>query len=264
MSESGPLQASVADGVAVLTMNRPDKLNALNAEMSRRGKRLLAEFAADPEVRVVVLTGAGRAFCAGGDVGGMAAAKAPRTFEEQLDGLRSGQEFSWLLHSLPKPTIAAINGYAVGAGLGIALSCDMRIASDKAKFGTAYARVGLGGDYGTTWQLTRLVGPAKAKEMFFLADNLDAAEALRLGLANRVVAHDRLPDEMREVAARIADGPAVSYRYMKENVNLAAHADFRTILEREALTHLRCAQTEDHREGARAFVEKRKPDFRGR
>lgn len=264
MSEPAPLQASAADGVAVLTMNRPDKLNALSAEMLSLGKQFLAEFAADPDVRVVVLTGAGRAFCAGGDVGSMAADGAPRTFEEKLDGLRSGQEFSWLLHSLPKPTIAAVNGYAVGAGLGIALSCDIRIASDKAKFGTAYARVGLGGDYGTTWQLTRLVGPAKAKEMFFLAANLDAAEALRLGLANRVVDHDRLSDETRAIAARIADGPGVSYRYMKENVNLAINADFRTILEREALTHLRCAQTEDHREGARAFVEKRKPNFQGR
>ncbi len=264
MSESSPLQVSVGDGIAVLTMNRPHKLNALSAEMSSSGKRCLARFAADPEVRVVILTGAGRAFCAGGDVGGMAAGNAPATFEERLDGLRSGQEFSWLLHSLPKPTIAAVNGYAVGAGLGIALSCDIRIASDKAKFGTAYARVGLGGDYGATWQLTRLVGPAKAKELFFLADNLDAAEAHRLGLANRVVAHDRLAAETRAMAARIAAGPGVSYRYMKENVNLAVESDFRTILEREALTHLRCAQTDDHREGARAFVEKRKPNFRGR
>ena len=264
MSESSPLQVSVGDGIAVLTMNQPHKLNALSAEMSSLGKRYLAEFAADPEVRVVILTGAGRAFCAGGDVGNMAADKAPKTFEEKLDGLRSGQEFSWQLHSLPKPTIAAVNGYAVGAGLGIALSCDIRIASDKAKFGTAYARVGLGGDYGTTWQLTRLVGPAKAKEMFFLADNLDAAEAHRLGLANRVVAHERLPAETRAMAARIAAGPGVSYRYMKENVNLAVDSNFRAILEREALTHLRCAQTDDHREGARAFVEKRKPNFRGR
>ena len=181
MSESSPLQVSVGDGIAVLTMNQPHKLNALSAEMSSLGKRYLAEFAADPEVRVVILTGAGRAFCAGGDVGNMAADKAPKTFEEKLDGLRSGQEFSWQLHSLPKPTIAAVNGYAVGAGLGIALSCDIRIASDKAKFGTAYARVGLGGDYGTTWQLTRLVGPAKAKEMFFLADNLDAAKLIAWG-----------------------------------------------------------------------------------
>lgn len=265
MSESSPLQISVADGVAVLTMNQPHKLNALSAAMSSLGKQYLAEFAADSAVRVVVLTGAGRAFCAGGDVGGMAADdKAPKTFEEKLDGLRSAQEFSWQLHSLSKPTIAAVNGYAVGAGLGIALSCDIRIASDKAKFGTAYARVGLGGDFGTTWQLTRLVGPAKAKEMFFLADNLDAEEACRLGLANRVVEHDRLMDTTHAMALRIAAGPAVSYRYMKENVNLAVNADFRTILEREALTHLRCAQTEDHREGARAFVAKRKPNFQGR
>ncbi len=264
MRKSSSLQMSVGDGIAVLTMNQPHKLNALSAEMSSLGKQYLAEFAADPEVRVVILTGAGRAFCAGGDVDKMAADKAPKTFEEKLDGLRSGQEFSWQLHSLPKPTIAAVNGYAVGAGLGIALSCDIRIASDKAQFGTAYARVGLGGDYGTTWQLTRLVGPAKAKEMFFLAENLGAAEAHRLGLANRVVEHERLMAETCEIAARIAAGPGVSYRYMKENVNLAVDSNFRAILEREALTHLRCAQTDDHREGARAFVEKRKPNFQGR
>jgi 2-(1,2-epoxy-1,2-dihydrophenyl)acetyl-CoA isomerase len=264
MSESSPLLVSIEHGIATLTMNQPHKLNALSAEMSSLGKQYLSDFVTNPDVRVVILTGAGRAFCAGGDVGNMAANKAPKTFEEKLDGLRGAQEFAWQLHSLPMPTIAAVNGFAVGAGLGIALSCDIRIASDKAKFGTAYARVGLGGDFGTTWQLTQLVGPAKAKEMFFLADNVDADEAHRLGLANQVVEHDQLMDSALEMAARIAAGAGVSFRYMKENVNLAVHSDFRTILEREALTHMRCSQTDDHREGAQAFVEKRKPNFQGR
>ena len=157
-----------------------------------------------------------------------------------------------------------VNGPVAGAGLGLALSCDLRVASDQARFGTAYARVGYGGDYGTTWQLTRLVGQAKAKELFFLAEMISADEAYRLGLVNRVVPHDKLWEEAMAVAERIAAGPLVSYRYMKANINLSATVDFRTILDREAETHLRCGQTEDHQEGVRAFLEKRPPNFRGR
>ncbi|HWP45209.1 MAG TPA: enoyl-CoA hydratase-related protein, partial [Blastocatellia bacterium] len=174
------------------------------------------------------------------------------------------QELSWLLYNMPKVTIAAVNGFAMGAGLGVCLACDLRIASDQAKFGTAYAKVGFGGDFGTTWLLTRYAGAPKAKELFFLADIIDAAEAHRLGLVNRVVAHDSLQAEAREVASRIAHGPLTSYRYMKANVNLAASTDFRTLLDREAETHLRCAMTDDHKEGVRAFMEKREPKFTGR
>jgi 2-(1,2-epoxy-1,2-dihydrophenyl)acetyl-CoA isomerase len=161
-------------------------------------------------------------------------------------------------------TIAVVNGPAAGAGLGLALSCDLRIASDQARFGTAYARVGYGGDYGTTWQLTRLVGQAKAKELFFLPDMISAADAHQVGLVNRVVPHEKLWDEAMAVAERIASGPLVSYRYMKANINMSATADFRTMLDREAETHLRCGGTEDHKEGVRAFMEKRAPNFRGR
>jgi 2-(1,2-epoxy-1,2-dihydrophenyl)acetyl-CoA isomerase len=178
--------------------------------------------------------------------------------------LRRGQELSWLLHTLPKPTLAAVNGHAMGAGLGIALSCDLRVASSAARFGTAYARVGFGGDYGVTWQLTRLVGPAKAKELLFLADVFDAEEARRLGLVNRVVPAESFAAAVQEVARRLAHGPSVSFRWMKENVNLAMSSDFRTLLDREAMTHLRCGETEDHKEGVRAFLEKREPVFRGR
>ena len=138
------------------------------------------------------------------------------------------------------------------------------MASERARLGTAYARVGYGGDYGTTWQLTRLVGPAKAKELFFLPDMLDAAEALRLGLVNRVLPEARLMEEAMEIATRIAAGPLVSYRYMKANINAAVTADFRTLLDREAETHLRCGETEDHAEGVAAFMEKREPVFKGR
>jgi 2-(1,2-epoxy-1,2-dihydrophenyl)acetyl-CoA isomerase len=165
---------------------------------------------------------------------------------------------------MPKVTIAAVNGFAMGAGLGVCLACDLRISSEQAKFGTAYAKVGYGGDFGTTWLLARYAGIPKAKELFFLADVIDAAEAHRVGLLNRVVAHDALMEEASSVASRIAHGPLTSYRYMKANVNLAASTDFRTMLDREAETHMRCGMTDDHREGVRAFLEKRQPEFRGR
>lgn len=254
------------DGVMYLTMNRPKSLNALSGDMIATFHEALTSAKHNTAIGAVVLTGEGRAFCAGGDVGGMAAGPngTPPTMEESLDGLRNGQEMCWMLHAMPKPTIAAVNGYAMGAGLGISLSCDLRIAADTAKFGTAYAKVGFGGDYGTTWQLTQLVGEAKAKEMLWLADIIEADEAHRINLVNRVVPADSLAEEAKALANRLAHGPRVSIRHMKENVNLAVRSDFRTILDREAFTHIRCGQTEDHKEGARAFVEKRAPQFVGR
>lgn len=256
---------SVEDKVGYIKMNRPKQLNALNGEMISTMKKTLSDWARDPEIGAVVLTGEGRAFCAGGDVGSMAKGSDKKpSMEESVDGLRFGQELCYTLHTMPKITIAAVNGYAMGAGLGIAMSCDLRVASDKAKFGTAYAKVGFGGDYGTTWQLTKLVGMAKAKELLILADIIEADEALRIGLVNKVVDHDLLEEAAKTMATGIANGPLVSYRYMKENINLAVNSDFRTILDREAFTHIRCGGTEDHKEGVRAFVEKRAPVFQGR
>ncbi len=264
MSEQAAI-VEVKDKVGYITLNRPDKLNALNAEMIAGMKEALTDWAMDPEIGCVVLTGEGRAFCAGGDVSAMAAGGGkPLTLEQKVDGLRFGQEVCWLLHSMPKIAIAAVNGFAMGAGLGIAMSCDLRIASDKAKFGTAYAKVGFGGDWGTTWQLTQLLGEAKAKELMIFADIIDAEEAHRINLVNRVVDHDLLQSAVEEMATKIAHGPLVSYRYMKENINLAVRSDFRTILDREAFTHIRCGETEDHKEGTTAFVEKRVPQFQGK
>jgi 2-(1,2-epoxy-1,2-dihydrophenyl)acetyl-CoA isomerase len=255
----------VENRVATLTLNRPDKLNALSRDLIGQATTLLKQWSRDPDIGAIVLTGTGRAFCAGGDVSNMAKENAqPETLEQQVDGLRQAQELSWLLYNIPKVTIAAVNGFAMGAGLGICLSCDLRIASEQAKFGTAYAKVGFGGDFGTTWLLARYVGAPKAKEMFFLADIIDAAEAQRLGLINRVVAPNELMAQVNEVATRIAHGPLTSYRYMKANVNLANSTDFRTLLDREAETHLRCGMTEDHKEGVRAFMEKRAPNFTGK
>jgi 2-(1,2-epoxy-1,2-dihydrophenyl)acetyl-CoA isomerase len=256
---------SIEGRVATLTLNRPDRLNALSPELLEKAIETLTQWEADSEVAVVVVTGAGRAFCAGGDIGGMAQENAaPRTLEDRIDWLRRVQNLSSILYQMPKVTIASVNGFAMGAGLGICLACDLRIASDTAKFGTAYAKVGYGGDFGTTWLLTQYAGAPKAKELLFTADNFDAAEALRLGLLNRVVPSESLAAETRALAGRLAAGPLVSYRYMKANVNLAATVDFRTMIDREAETHLRCGQTEDHREGVQAFIEKRAPNFRGR
>lgn len=258
-----PILTRVENKVATLTFNRPDKLNALNRELVTQSIACLKQWSRDAQIGAIVVTGNGRAFCAGGDVGNMANPGHIPSLEEQIDGLREAQELSWLLYNLPKPTIAAVNGYAMGAGLGICLACDLRVASESAKFGTAYAKVGLGGDFGTTWLLARSVGAAKAKEMFFLGDAIDAAEAYRLGLINRVAPADQLAAQVNAMAARIAHGPLTSYRYMKSNVNQAMSSDMRTLLEREAETHLRCGQTADHQEGVRAFMEKRPPNFAG-
>jgi len=268
MSEQHPEQvilSQVENRVATLTLNRPNKLNAFNGELLSQAVDCLTKWSTDPDVGAIVVTGAGRAFCAGGDVSAMAQPDAePATLEQQIDRLRQWQRISWMLYDMPKVTVAAVNGFAMGAGLGICLSCDLRIASDQAKFGTAYAKVGFGGDFGTTWLLTHTIGPAKAKELLFLADTIDATEALRLGLVNRVTPHEAFAAEVRATAERLAHGPLTSYRYMKANVNLATYTDFRTHLDREAETHLRCGMTEDHREGVRAFMEKRAPKFTGR
>lgn len=266
MTASDHLLVTLSDGVATLTLNRPDKLNALSPEMVVAGISALERLATDPSVGCIVVTGAGRGFCAGGDVSAMNAGQGGGVIplEQRLDRQRTSHRLSGLLYSIPKVTIAAVNGAAAGAGLGIALACDMRIASDGAKLTTAFSKVGLGGDFGITWPLTRILGESKAKELLLLSEVLTADQALHFGLVNRVVPHEQFSSTVEELARRIARGPQVSYRYMKENVRLASMQDYQSLLDREALTHLRCAETEDHREGARAFVERRNPNFQGR
>src|SRR5260370_13590996 len=214
------IQTQVADRIATRTFNRPEKLNALGSELIAGRIETLRAWSVDPQVGAIVLTGAGRAFCAGGDVSTMAK-DTEHSLEEKIDRLREWQELSWLLYNMPKVTVAAVNGFAMGAGLGVCLSCDLRIASDQARFGTAYAKVGYGGDFGTTWLLAQYVGGPKAKELFFLGDIVYANEAHQIGLVNRVVAHDSLQSEVTTIASRIAHGPLTSFRYMKANVNLA-------------------------------------------
>ncbi|HLF48032.1 MAG TPA: enoyl-CoA hydratase [Methylomirabilota bacterium] len=256
----------VKDGVAVLTLNRPERLNAMSRPMLDALLEALPRLADDPAVGAVVLAGAGRGFCAGGDVKAMAEGQelGGDTLEEKAQALRGRMEVSRWLHELPKPTIAMVRGAAAGAGLSLAMACDLRIAGDSARFGTAFARVGYSGDFGGSFFLTQLVGTAKARELYLTADLVDAQQALALGLVNRVVPDARLEEETLALAGRIARGPRIAYRYMKRNLNAAESGTLKDLLDLEAWHHTRCGMTEDHREAARAFVEKREPVFRGR
>jgi len=260
------LLEEVTDGVAVLTMNRPDRLNALSRPMLTAMLEALPRLAASADVGVVVLTGSGRAFCAGGDVKAMAEGREAEgtTLEERAQALRANMEVSRWLHEMPKPTIAMVRGAAAGAGLSLAMACDMRIASDNARFATAFARVGYSGDFGGSWFLTQLVGTAKARELYYTAEILDAEAALRLGLVNRVVRDADLEKETHALAGRLARGPRVAFRYMKRNMNAAESGTLGELLDLEAWHHSRTGATEDHREAARAFVDKREPLFKGR
>jgi len=184
--------------------------------------------------------------------------------QQRIAGLRRSEEVSLLLHEMPKVTIAAVNGPAAGAGLSICLACDIRIASDQARLGTAFARVGFSGDFGGTYFLTQLVGPSKARELYFSGEMLNADEALKLGMVSRVVPAAALADEVHAYAKRIAAGPRVAYAYMKANLNAALHSDARAMLDREALGQSLTGLTEDHKEAVKAFLEKREPKFEGR
>jgi 2-(1,2-epoxy-1,2-dihydrophenyl)acetyl-CoA isomerase len=262
------LLATLEGGVAVLTMNRPERRNALSPAMLQALGKTLEICESDPEVGVVVLTGAGGAFCAGGDVKGMAERNADGPLPD-IDTRIHAQRLSQRatagrLYKMPKPTLAAIPGAAAGAGLALALACDLRVASDKAIMTTAFARVGFSGDYGGTYFLTRLVGTAKAREMYFLSERVDMKEAQHLGLVNWVVPADQLEKKTLEIAHRLASGPRVAYRYMKENLNRAAAGEWDECLDVEATHHIHTGMTEDHKEAARAFVEKREPVFKGR
>lgn len=267
------------DGVAKITLNRPDSLNAMGGSLMPMLAQYLADVSSDRHVRCVVLTGAGRAFCAGGDVKGMAAGRDILTtgngagggesspaamFARGIEGLRQSQRAtSLVLHNMPKPTIAMVNGHAVGAGLSLALACDMRIASDRAKLGTIFRNVGFSGDFGGSYLLQRLVGMGKARELYFTGEVLSGEEALRIGMVNRVVEHDRLEEETMQFAAQLAAGPTLAFGRMKENLARGENCDFAAALDAEAVNMQLSGMTKDHQEAARAFVEKRTPTFKG-
>lgn len=261
------LLARVEDRVGVLTLNRPESRNALSDTLSPALRRTIAAFGADPEVGALLLSGAGGAFCAGGDVKGMGAgaSRKARTLEEAAEDLTQRQlALTGALYALPKPTLAALPGPAAGAGLSIALACDLRIAAESAFLTTAFANIGMSGDYGASYFLTQLVGSARARELFFSAERVSAARAEQLGIVNRVVPDDSLADEAMGWARQLASGPTVAFAVMKENLDRALREDLPSCLAGEARGLMRAVQTEDHREAVKAFVEKRKPEFKGR
>jgi 2-(1,2-epoxy-1,2-dihydrophenyl)acetyl-CoA isomerase len=230
------------DGIAWLTLNRPGRLNAFSPAMLQALGEALQRSGSDAEVGTIVVTGAGRGFCAGGDVKTMEN-RATQGFEERVEGLRRMHQLPMLLRTIPKIVIAMVNGPAVGAGLGLALACDLRIAGRSARFGTGFAGVGYSGDFGGSWTLTRLVGTAKARELYFLGEIIDSATAASLALLNRVVEDDVLHRETTALARRIADGPRVAYGYMKRNLFAAETEPFTAVLEMEAVHQARTAMT---------------------
>jgi 2-(1,2-epoxy-1,2-dihydrophenyl)acetyl-CoA isomerase len=266
------LRAEIDDGVAVITMNRPDRRNAFSEAMLSALGTVLAQVEIDEAVGCVVLTGAGGAFCAGGDVKGMAAPQADgggdgagRSLDAVIHRQRLSQRAtSGRLWGMPKPTIAAIGGPAAGAGLSLALACDLRYAVPGAVLTTAFARVGFAGDYGGTWFLTRLVGSGKAKELYYFSERLSAEDAARLGIVNAIFPSADFEREVMTRARRLAEGPSVAYRYMKENLNRAVAGELGDCMDLEVTHHVHTGLTEDHREAVQAFVGKREPRFRGR
>jgi enoyl-CoA hydratase/carnithine racemase len=268
-SGTNELLATLVGGVVTLTLNRPAARNALSDTLSPALREMFARLAGMPEARCLVLTGAGTAFCAGGDVKGMGGpsrhADAPRSTEEAVADLtRRQQSLTGALYSLPMPTIAALPGPAAGAGLSIALACDIRIAAESAFVTTGFRNVALSGDYGASFFLTQLVGTAKARELFYTAARVTAADCLALGIVNRVVPDDRLHDEAASLARELASGPTVAFRHMKQNLDRALREELPACLAAEAAGTVASAQTEDHREAVRAFIEKRRPLFSGR
>ena len=263
------LLAENINGVGVITLNRPDARNAMSGEMNAALSHTLAAWELDPAIKCIVLTGAGKGFCAGGDVKGMAASGDGTVGDNTIDGAIHAQRVmqratAGKLFKMPKPTIAALPGAAAGAGLSFALACDLRVMASSAIMTTAFARVGFSGDYGGTYFMTQLLGTAKARELYYLSDRVDAAEALRLGLTNWVVEPEGLMAKTMEIANRLAAGPTVAYRYMKENLNRALAGDVNDCMDLEATHHVHCGQTTDHKEATKAFVAKREPVFIGR
>lgn len=264
-------------GVATLTLNRPKVRNALNGRMLRGLIEALSRLAADPEVRVVVLTGAGGAFCAGGDVDMMNSSvdKAITPSDEKRSSprpnphgmtemLRSTSEVSRLLYEMCKPTIAVIPGAAAGAGLSLALACDMRIATKSAKITTAFSKIGGSGDLGGSYFLTHLVGPLKARELYFFADVVSGQEAEALGIVNRAVDEDHFDEEVAAFVRRAENLPTVAIGFMKRNLNAARHATLSEVLDLEAAHMVRSMATEDHKIGVKAFMSRTTPEFTGR
>jgi enoyl-CoA hydratase/carnithine racemase len=269
------LLCTVEDGVATITLNRPEARNALGEELTPALRRMIKQAGDDPEVGAVLITGAGNAFCAGGDVKSMnrsggalqknESGQTQATREERIADLQRRQRtLTGALVGLRKPTVAALPGPAAGAGLSIALACDIRIAAESAFVSSAYARIGLSGDYGIAWLLSRAVGNARARELLFLPERIDADRCEKIGLINYVVLDNELRQAAFDLARKLASGPRLALRNMKDNLDDAITSDYLSALDGEAVRMVDSAKTSDHREAVRAFVEKRPPQFKDR
>jgi len=260
------------DGVLTLTMNRPEARNAMSGSMMVALREAVWRAADDPQVRCLVLTGAGGAFCAGGDVKGFASdagsdkqsSSERPSYETQVQGLRQGMEISKQLHVMPKPTLAIIPGPAAGAGLSLALACDMRFCLDTAKITTAFSKIGASGDYGGSYFLPQLVGAAKARELYFTADVISGQEAYELGMMTKVASADTFADEAKAYAKYLASLPTVALGYMKKNLNAAQNTTLNDVFDLEAAHMMRTFMTEDHKAASIAFVNKEQPVFEGK
>lgn len=265
MSSYKCLLYEVKDGIATLTLNRPERLNALGDTLRDDLHDAVHRASGDSTVRVIVITGAGKGFCSGGDVKAMHESKQSGTGRPLIDKVAPLRDRVLLaMRDAPQPIIAAVNGAAAGAGMNLALGCDIRIASTTARFGETFAKRGLHPDWGGTYFLPRLVGMAKACEMIFTGDMIDAQEALRLGIVSAVHPPEELMPAVRELAGKIAAGPPVAIRLAKRALYHGEGVDLRSALEFETFAQNVCSETEDAREGIRAFVEKRPPQFQGR
>src|SRR6266567_7679911 len=260
------LLCAIRDRVAVITLNRPEARNSLSDHLTPALRRMIKRNGDDPDVGALLITGAGGAFCSGGDVKGMGgnSAAPAMSFNDKVARLQERQRtLTGVLVSVRKPTIAALPGPAAGAGLAIALACDIRIAGESAIMTTGYARIGLTGDYGIAWMLTRLVGTSRARELLFLSERIDARRGETLGLVNRVVPDAELRDAAFALAKSLAEGPSIALAGMKDNLDHAVTSGFLDSMDQEAENMVRAARTSDHKEAVRAFIDKRKPAFSG-
>jgi enoyl-CoA hydratase/carnithine racemase len=259
----------IRDRVAIITLNRPEVRNAMSDRLTPALRTMIRTCGENPDVGVLLITGAGTAFCSGGDVKGMGAHRDPKKLamsqDEKIADLQERQRLlTGALVAVRKPTIAALPGAAAGAGLALAMACDIRIAAESAFVSTGYLRVGLSGDYGIAWLLTRLVGTSRARELMFTAEKVDARRCETIGLVNRVVPDAKLQDEAFAMAKAMAAGPSIALRYMKDNLDEALAFDFATARDHEAERLIRTTMTSDHREAVQAFIDKRKAVFTGK
>jgi len=261
---TGPVLLDVRESVATVILNRPDRLNAMNDDLLDMLVEVLEDVGSNPSVAAVVLTGAGRAFCAGGDLAAMAsAAEGEPSVEHKITGLRRHMRAAELLREMSAVTIAAVNGACAGAGLALAAAADLRIAADSAVFRTAFLSAGMSGDFGGTWSLTQLLGAGKARELYLCDERIPAREAERIGLVGSVVADDELAETAAKRASSFAAAAPLARIGIKANLNEAVHVSFAESLQHEAERHIRCARSDDAAEAGRAFLERRAPVFSG-